>query len=59
MVDASGFTVFSAIEVRRFTAGQMAAVHGHVTGLTLLDALFAALQAPGLLRIEPARRRRC
>ena len=52
--DATGLAVFSAIEVRRFTTGQVPAVLGHVPGLTLLDALIAALQAPGLLRIEPA-----
>ena len=53
-IDAAGLAVFSAIEVHRFTSGQMAAVHSHVTRLPLLDALIALLQAPGLLRIEPA-----
>lgn len=53
-IDATGLAVFSAIKVHRFTTGQMAAVHGHVPRLPLLDALIATLQAPGLLRIEPA-----
>ena len=53
-IDATGLAVFSAIEVRCFTTGQVPTVLGHVTGLALLDALITTLQAPGLLWIEPA-----